>query len=147
MRPRSIIRFEQLYLASILVSLPSTLLSFDQTRAELAGDPGASQLGLGGGFLVATIVVSLALTLLLWFLIARRASVVAKWILVALTALGLFMMVGIVANPAPFMSLPGALTLLGTALGVVAVAFLFRRDARAWLANKGRDPVEPGVFE
>lgn len=148
MRPTSIIRFDRAYLASIAVSIISTALSFEQTRAQLATDPSSAQLGLGTGFLAATFGFSIGLALLLWFLIARRASNVAKWILMVLTALGLLMMLGTFANLAAVGGTELALMLAATALQLVAVYYLFQRDARDWLASKGRvEAVDPAVFD
>ncbi|HVR90115.1 MAG TPA: hypothetical protein VHG29_03330 [Novosphingobium sp.] len=148
MRPTSIIRFERIYLVSIVISVVQTALSFDANRAELARDPTSIQLGLGGGFLAATMAVGVGLVLLLWFFVAHRASNVAKWILVPFTALGLLMTIASFANGSAGGGIQMILMLSSTALEIAALYFLFQRDARDWLASKGRvGAVDPTVFD
>ena len=148
MRPTSIIRFDRLYLGSIAFSVVSTAYSFEKTRSQLANDPSSVQLGLGTGFLVTTVAFSTGLMLLLWFLIARRASNVAKWILVALTALGLIMMITMFADLSVKNVPELALMFASTGLLLIALYYLFQRDAREWLASKGRvGAVDPTVFD
>lgn len=148
MRPTSIIRFDQAYLSAVAVGLLNTALSFEKTSAELASDASSAQLGLGTGFLFAMLGFSFGLTLLLWFLVSRRASNVAKWILVVLTAASVLMGLTSLANLTAFGGLELALMLLGIGLQLVAVYFLFRRDAREWFASNGRGGVvDPTVFD
>ena len=88
MRPPSIIMFERLFLASLALSAIQFFIGYDAMIAEMEREPAFQQLGIGGGALTGTFVVGMAIYLLLWFLIARKASSVAKWILVVLSALG-----------------------------------------------------------
>jgi hypothetical protein len=144
MRPNSIVMFERLFLASLVLSAISSFFAYDSILAELNRDPALLQLGLGGTFVAGTMAFSLALYLLLWFLIARKASRVAKWILVAFVAIGLASLV--FSLTVSFT--PDLLTLLGLAsyaLEVAAVVFLFRPDAVAWL--KGESPTDPATFD
>ena len=148
MRPQSIVRFEQIYFAAMAVSLANTLVSFESTQSQLASDPASSQLGLGSGFLIATLAFSIGIMLLLWYLIARRASNVAKWILVVITGLGLAMMVGNGSALAAMAPLAMVLTLVSSALQIASLVFLFRRDATEWLTSKGQlAPADPAVFD
>jgi hypothetical protein len=142
MRPQSIVMFERLFLASLVLSLLTLAVGYDEMAATLAEDPGMQQLGLGSGFLIAMVTVSYAAYLLLWYLIARKASKVAKWILVVFTAIG-------VLSALP--SLAGAWTwtmlvsLAVYALEVGAVICLFQPDARAWLG--GGAPSDPAAID
>src|SRR5688500_4539053 len=137
MRPKSIVRFEQLYWASIVVSLIATVIGLEAMTRELASD--LAGVGLGTGFVIGLVAVGMAISVLLWWLIARKASNVAKWILVVLTAIGLLSVSG---------SLMGSLdatTILGLAsyaLTIAAIVCLFRDDAKAWFAGgHGPDPA------
>ena len=148
MRPKSIIRFDQAYLSAVVVGLLNTALTFEKTTAELAREPSSAQIGLGTGFLLAMLGFSFGMTLLLWFLVSRRASNVAKWILVVLTTAGMLMAMTSLANWAALSESELALMLLGAALELVALYFLFQRDAREWFASKGRvGTVDPAVFD
>jgi hypothetical protein len=133
MRPKSIIMFERLFLGSLVLGALNFVLSYQSAAAEVANDPGAQQLGLGGGFLIGTTVAAFAVYLLLWVLVARQASTPAKWILVVFVALGVLF-----ALPA----LGGAwnvtlvLSLVVHALEILALVYLFRPDAKAWLGGQ-----------
>ena len=89
MRPQSIVLFERLFLASLV-------LERARLRAQLRADDG--DLARRSGHAAARPRQRIrdrhrwssayAIYLLLWYLIARKASNVAKWILVVFTALG-----------------------------------------------------------
>ena len=118
MRPPSIIMFERLFLASLALSALSFALSYDSLIEQLAREPGMVELGLGSGFVIGTAVVGYAIYLLLWFLIARKASNLAgPW--------GLTMLIGLAVY----------------ALEIAAAVYLFRPDAAAWLKGKAADPA------
>ena len=82
MRPPSIVLFDRLFLASLAVSLISLALNYAAIAQQVTGAPGMAELGLGAGFFAGILVVSYAISVLLWFLVAHKASNVAKWILV-----------------------------------------------------------------
>jgi hypothetical protein len=142
MRPESVIMFERLFLASLAVSAVSFAIGYEDTMRVAAGDPAMRQFGLGEGFIVGTLAISFAIYLLLWHLIARKASNVAKWILIGLVAIGVA-------------SLPLALTgplgptvwlnLAVYALEIAALVFLFRADAKAWF--RGERSPDPAAFD
>lgn len=142
MRPPSILMFERLFLISLALSMLSFVLGYETMAEELANEPGVAELGLGNGFLVTTMVVGVGIYLLLWFLIARKASNVAKWILIALLALSVISLPALFSGP---MDLYAILTLAVYALEVAAVVFLFRDDATAWL--KGEGDTDPATFD
>lgn len=142
MRPNSILMFERLFLASLAGSLLGTVLTFDEVVNSVGADPALRNVGLGGGFVVGVMVVSFAVYLLLWYLIAHKASNVAKWILVVFIAIGVIMAVPSLAGPF------GAMQYLGLAicaLQVAAVVFLFRADAAAWF--NGDRPAGAATFD
>ncbi len=137
MRPKSILMFERLFLAALAGSLVGSALSYDETVGALAADPTLQKVGLGTGFVLAVMAASFAIYLLLWYLIAHKASAVAKWILVAFTVISLIMIVPSLAGPLDSLQL---LNLIVYALHIAAVVFLFRADAVAWF--RGEAPAD-----
>jgi hypothetical protein len=141
MRPQSIIMFERLFLGSLAVSLVATALSFGDVLQVVTTDMQA--LGLGSGFLTSVLAVSFALYLLLWYLIAHKASTVAKWILVVFVALAVaFSIPGLFRAS---LDLVTVLNLAALALEVAAVTYLFRDDAKIWF--KREPAVDPTTFD
>lgn len=135
MRPASIIRFEQLYLASIaLAAVNSALL--------LSPAAGYAPPGEASG-LIGFVATSLAVSLLLWFFAARRASRIAKWLMVALFVLGAAGLPAILsAGP---LDIPAVLTVVTWGLQAAAIWMLFRPDAAAWFKGRGREGAATGV--
>lgn len=133
MRPRSIILFEQVYGASILCGVTATLLAWRATLAMLAANPITAR--FGQGFLIVTTLLGLAIGVLLLYLIARRGSGIARWLLVVLAVLGAaqFLLAALLHRLSP--GLIGMLGLLGTLLRVSAVCLLFGRAARGWFTS------------
>jgi drug/metabolite transporter (DMT)-like permease len=84
--------------------------------------------------------ISLLIPLLLWYFIARRASNIAKWILVVMTLLGLLF---VNLDPGQLGSLAGIASLAVTILQLVAIVLLFRADARTWLSDDADDAEAP----
>lgn len=141
MRPASITMFDRLYLGALALGIVNFILNYDVAVAQVEAAPGLSAIG-ATPFLIGSLIIGNAINLLLWFFIARRASTVAKWILVILTGvglLGLFSLTQMGASQA-------VLTLLIVGLQVAAVYFLFRPDAKAWFKH-GPGGMDPNVFE
>ena len=133
MRPKSIVQFERVYLASIVLGM------FEPKRMGPATDMAFSKAGVDVpvvGIVLIAGALSLLLPLLLWHFIARRASNVAKSILIALTALGLLSFVAGLGDPGRTEDLLLALGVVVTALMFYAIWLLFRPDAKAWLGSK-----------
>ena len=138
MRPQSIVRFERVVLAMIVVGLVSAVLNMEQvTRA-------AAVYGFGEGLILAMQAISIAVLLLLMWLIARRRSVVAKWIYVLLGVAGLvmaaFQIGGVLRQPAPLLVIEAVQWLLT----IFSIWLLFRPDAKAWFAHRD-DPADPAT--
>ena len=147
MRPQSIELFEKVYLASIAVGLVNTALSWSQLTASVQ-QANAGNVVLGSGAMIVSIALGFVISLLLWFFIARRASNIAKWIYVVITAIGVFGLLSSLANPLA----PKGLAMIGglaaTALQVFATWLLFKPDAAAWLESKGANgPGDPTTFD
>lgn len=144
MRPASITRFDQLFLGAMALGIANTILGYDTTMTELQSDPAVAELGMASpGFLIGVSAFGFVISLLLWFLIARRASGVARWVLVVLTV------IGVIGIPFSLIGVPlvqAILTLIITAMQVGALWFLFRPDAKAWFEHGPRG-MDPAAFE
>lgn len=132
-RPRSIELFERCYLGGWAVAVVNTLLNWSKWQDDPRIAQAAEQ--IGSWYLPTTTIIGLMIPLILWYFIARRASAVAKWIMVVLTALGL---VGIAISLAMGTfptGLSGIFGLVGVALNVAAATMLFRADAKPWFGE------------
>ncbi len=144
MRPKSIILFERLYLASLVIMVINFFWSFDGMVAQIQRDPAMGQLGWGASAMMAIFAASMAISLLLWFFAAHRRSVIAKWILVIFAVIGVFSLSRtFAALSGPHLIAP----LLVTALQVAATVLLFRADAKPWFAGNGPDEVDPAAID
>lgn len=133
-RPQSIIRFEQLYLGALVLSLIGGIFNWSASLTLLEADPATA--AFGTGFIIGSMLVGVAISLLLWYFTARRGSKVAKWILTIFFAIGLF---GI---PFSIATLPTSIlltTLVNAILQGLAVFMLFRPDAVAWFNGDTND--------
>ena len=146
MRPRSIVWFERVYAASVALGLANSVVRLDSMQAALSRDLGDAANGMGGAIIFITLGLSLAVSALLWFYIARRASSVAKWLLVAIYAYSLISLPGALAGVRAGL-LPAWWLAATWALQIAIVVLLFRPDARAWFARKGTAADDPAVFE
>jgi hypothetical protein len=144
MRPQSIVLFERLFLASLAVGVVNFIVGYGAMVEALGAEPGMQQLGLGGGFAIAIFAVGTGIYLLLWYLIARKAMNLAKWVLVVLVALSVVSLLTTLAT-AFTLNLTTMLGLATYILEVAAVIYLFPGDAVAWL--KGSKPADPTAFE
>jgi hypothetical protein len=134
--------FDWLFLGSLAVSAAGVVISWQPMMAQLAAQPGVAELGIGSGFLAGAIAVAFAISLLLWFLVSRKASNVAKWILIELAAVSLISVPGMLAGPRNLSTILG---LISYVLEIAALGFLFRPDARAWF--RGDTNAEPATFD
>ncbi len=146
MRPQSIIKFDQLFLAMIMLGLVGLGINWDWSIAQFDSNPGLSQLGWNAaGMLIGIFAFSTAINLLLWYFISRRASNVARWILTVLTGYGL------ISVPFSFFLVPVPLSsliigLVAAALQAAMLWFLFRPDAAAWFKHGPRG-MDADVFD
>lgn len=131
MRPKSITRFEQLYLLSLVIGLGLTILSWDASVAM------TRQAGGGPGLLVAVQGLTFAILLTLVLLISRRASVIAKWVLILLFLGGLaimFVRPALTFGDGPVL----AAQIVQIAIQLAALYFLFTPEARIWFGGTSR---------
>lgn len=144
MRPKSIVRFEQLFFASLILSALGTALTWGKRMELYHAQPGSEM--IGDAFPIAMLVIGYLIYLALWYFIARKASNVAKWIyivLIALAVLGLVMslvMRTVVQDP-----LTTAQEIVCLVLEFAAIWFLFQPDALAWFSGEppAADAAEP----
>jgi hypothetical protein len=133
-RPQSIVNFERCYLGAFVLGLVNTALAWSATRATFDASPQAAM--LGGWFLTATTLIGFAITLALWYFIARKGSAVAKWILVVLLGFGIVgALFALLMGTYPA-GLSGAIGIFNTVLQAVAVSFLFKPETKAWFGEK-----------
>jgi hypothetical protein len=142
MRPASIEQFERFYLGAVVLGVLNFVFNFGEMTSQMA------QVQFGIVFLIGAALFGLGFNMLFWFLIARRASNGAKWVLTVLTAIGVVSMVARWQLYTAFSPLRLTLSLLVLVLQVIAMAYLFRADAVIWLKSKGRQgPVDLATFE
>ena len=124
MRPKSVALAEWLYLASIALLIAVSVLTWDAAVAQ-------------GGFALAAGVTAfgVGLSLLLLILTTRKASRIALWLLIALTALGALGVAVQVSNGILATGLNGVLTIVQLVLTLIPIVLLFRPRARAWFAD------------
>jgi len=145
MKPTSIRRFDSLYLANIVLSLVGSFLSYGAMVSEIEMRTAAAGLQLGSGTVIATIALGTAISLLLWFLVSRKALGFAKWIIVILflvalaSAFGLFGTPSLISGAWTSVKAISAVMLL---LQAAAVFYLFQPDAKAWFAKRTATAVD-----
>ena len=127
MRPKSVALAETLYLASIVLLLAISILTWDVAVAQ------------GGVVLAAGVTAfGVGLSLLLLILTTRWASRVALWLLVVLTALGVVGVMIQVSTGVLATGLIGMLTIAQLVLTIVPIVLLFRPRARAWFDERAQ---------
>ena len=141
MQPESIRKFTLFYLGALVVSLVATFVGWNVLTAQLEAQSAATGLVVGTGTIVAGIVLNIAITLLLWYLVARKGFVIAKWIIVLFFLFTLVTSIsGIFAGG---LAVHEGLSLLAIVLTAAAVYFLFQPDAKAWFAgDRATAPTE-----
>ena len=166
MRPNSIIMFERLYLASLVVVVIQSIAAYFVMQQAFGampagGPPGMS--GVFGGMMIGSILIGLIFSAgipgLLCWLAARKRTEVAKWLLLAISVISVMGWLAVVImtslmpeqvarDLAGFAGWQGGLIALvgvGELLGVAALVFLFRRDATEWFRSAGPS-VNADVF-
>lgn len=128
-RPRAIILFERILLAALALDLVNNFAAWPRFASKVAADgstPSTTMLFIA---CVAPTLIGLAF----WYLIARRGSTIAKWVMtvfVALATIG-FVLTQLRGIDSGAMA-TFAFAAIGEALKIVAVALLFTRDAASW---------------
>ena len=146
-RPASIILFEKLYIVVIVIGVIGVALSWSSLTAMAGSQAGVPE-SVGSGILIGALIFGFLLPLLLLYFIARRASNIAKWIFVVLTAFSVYSFIATIANPAVPKGILLAVNVVSLVLTLYCAWLLFKPDAKAWLESKGADgPGDPTTFE
>lgn len=134
MRPKSIVYYEYAYLASVLLGIVVTAMTW--TANNETQEVEQIRTMLGASFLPILYVFIYTLSFALWYFTARVPNTVAKWIVVGWFALSLIgFVLAIAAGNLPS-NLPGAIALAALVLNAIAVYLLFRPDAQAWFGER-----------
>jgi hypothetical protein len=135
MRPESIQWFERVYIVRIVVGIALSLYSFYWMSHAFGAYPmpayGLKYIAIG------SVVMVTLINLLLLYFIARRASVVAKWIFVVATLIGLVSVVHTVIAPNFLPALLKMGPLFGVGLDFTMIMLLFQPDSRDWFEGGG----------
>lgn len=146
MRPQSIVRFEQAYLASVVVGLINLFVGWNTKVATMQRDPrfagSAEMFETGKTMMIGVAAAGLIVSLLLWYFAARRGSEIAKWILVVFLLFSAFGMASSLVQMATVGTVSVALTVFAFILNAYAVWMLFKPDAVTWM--RGESAVEHG---
>jgi len=144
MRPRSIVIFERCYLGAWIIGLVNFALNWNVALDVMNANPSIAQLGPGfsSTMLIGGALLGAAITLILWYFVARRGARVAKWIVIVFYALGAISFLRQVTAADTVMRLGFAILLVQFVLQTIAVVMLFRRDTKIWF---GENPVEPVI--
>ena len=146
-RPASIVLFEKLYIAVIVIGVIGVALSWSSLSAMANNQPGISE-SVGSGILVGALVFGFLIPLLLVYFIARRASSMAKWIFVVLTAFGVYSFISTVSDPAVPKGILFGINVVSLLVTLYCAWLLFKPDAKAWLESHGADgPGDPTTFD
>src|SRR3546814_6151599 len=73
-KPKSILLFDRLFLAAIVLGIAAFAYRWSETSALFASTPEASALGMGPGFLIGTFAVGMAINLIIWYFIYCRSE-------------------------------------------------------------------------
>ena len=141
-RPPSIIAFERLYLASLLLYIVVTAVFWSRTRETMLTMPqmqaNPDMAGFVDAIMIGSFAVTVGVALLFWWLVARARSVAGKWLVVVTEAIGavfaVFALLRLVQGVADS-AVGSAVSLLVTGLAIAAAVMLFRPDARAWFGE------------
>jgi hypothetical protein len=139
-RPPSIVNFERCYLGALLIGAVNAALNWERMMAMPAVQQ--ARVTIGEWYLPATTALGYLIPLVLWYFAARRASVVAKWVIVVLFGLGVLGLLAGLALGTMASDLGGVLSVVAFVLNAIAVFLLFKPDARAWFGERtGREDV------
>jgi hypothetical protein len=132
-RPPSIVRFDYCYLGALLVGAVNAALNW--SRYAAMPQVRDAEAMIGTWYLPTLTAIGYLIPLLLWYFAARRASVVAKWIVVVLFALGIVGLLIALAMGTMASGLGGVLSVVAVVLNAIAVWSLFQPDAREWFGE------------
>jgi len=133
MRPASIVQFERLFLASIAAGAIGDALAFYGAMSSAKADALVAKFGFGT--LIGGQIFLYAIALGLWYLIAHRHSVFAKWAVSVWFVLSTCSMALALFQGAFGLSLVTFFSAAAYLLRAWSVSYLFKPDADAWFAR------------
>jgi hypothetical protein len=137
-RPPSIVMFERLYIAVIVIGIANTVLRWPTVRETALAQPGAE--ALPDWFVPVTMAIAIAINIAFWYFIARRGSNVVRWIYAVLTVVGVLGVAFTLISGALFADpIGGTASIVSTALSIICVWLIFRPDAQPWFQKDRRD--------
>ena len=134
MRPPSIVRFEQAVYGSLGLSILSILVSND----SVSRGPEGAELPLS--HVIVFQAVGLGFSIALIWLIARRASRIAKWLFVLLAVASLALQLAIPEWVFDTEGVEAAIIVGQDLLTFIALWMLFTPDSRAWFKRNYTGP-------
>jgi len=144
-RPASIINFERSFWASMLIGVGSLTLHWPTVIDSLKSDPTAAPMVDSAAIFVGIALgFGFAISILLWYFVARKASNIARWIYVAVMGFGAVSTLTSLNDPTSPTGLALAISLVSTTFTALSIFFLFRPDARVWFGNNS---VNPRTFD
>lgn len=142
-RPASIIWFERFYLGALAIGFANSAFTWSSLQERMAAVPNSQSLPswFMPVVLIASLLIALVISLLLWHFVARRGSTVAKVIVVIFFVIGLFGLPSTVMGVSSGLISPltALVSLITFALNAAAVWMLFRPDTKSWFDKKTPD--------
>lgn len=139
-RPISIVIFERLFWISTVIGAVGTYFAWPKMRAALAQS--------GSPYGMTTVVIMMlvfgAISIGLWYGIARRRNNIVRWIYIVWMGFGSISTLASLADPSTLPDTAMAFSLVSTTLILASIIFLFRSDTVSWI--KGPPPVNSGIF-
>ena len=136
MRPESIRKFDMFYLGALALSVVNFVLGYAgavrDAEAQMA-DAGVA--GAGGAALAVGFVIGMAISLLLWWLVARKGVEFVKWILVLFLLFSVWSIVSGVGGAG--FGIAAIIAVVVLLMQAAAIWYLFRPDAKAWFEAQG----------
>ena len=131
MRPASIVKFERAVLVTVLIGLVSLVVDWESASAPIR------RLGYGDNFFIGAYAASIAIVLVLLWLIARRGSAIAKWVYTVVYGASIVMALLAFRDNLRLPPTILVMQLLQWALILFSIWLLFRPDAKDWFARRG----------
>ncbi|MBW4329960.1 hypothetical protein KY084_03610 [Stakelama sp. CBK3Z-3] len=146
MRPTSIKRFEIFYLLAFAVSVLNIFVGWNGAIDRMRETSPGTEV-YGPAILVGGLAISAIITFLLWYFTARKASNVARWIVVIFFLFSLVSTLISLSHGTFATGISGILSIVSLVLEAGAVAMLFQADARVWFAGASDPEATADTFE
>lgn len=134
--------FERYYLASVAVDLVDLFLNWETLGADFSTD--VSTVALANSLLIVLTGFFFLILWQLWFWTARKANNIAKWIVVILFAVNVYVLTFYDFSYEDIISSFATFSII---LQAAAILMLFKPDSRKWFATKGQPVDLEKIFE